>query len=697
MRATVGSWSAKEGSASPLGVSWVEAENAYNFALYSKDAERVTLLLYADDPATPVLTHPFDYLRNKSGRIWHCRISKDAARGAKYYGYRIEGRPTRPGPNRFDPQKILLDPYATTVHFPSAFDRQAAMQPGDNEGRAPLAFLRACECQFDWRGDRHIRHEADTIIYELHVGGFTRNPNSNVSDAARGRFAGVIEKIPYLKELGVTAVELMPVFQQDSGEGSYWGYMPLSFFAPHHGYARSAAVCGHLAEFADMVRALHEADIEVILDVVYNHTAEGDHHGPVYSFKGIDNDTYYLMLDAPDAPYANFSGTGNTLNSSDRCVRKMVLDSLRHWVEDLHVDGFRFDLTSVFTRNSDGSINLRDPMLLADITADPSLAGARLVAEPWDAAGTYQLGRSFPGILWLQWNGKFRDDVRRFVRGEPALIGAVMRRLYGSDDLFPDDRPHAYHPYQSVNYVTSHDGFTLYDLVAYNETHNWANGHGNADGPADNYSWNCGWEGDRGVPDTVMELRKRQVKNFCCLLFLANGTPMFRAGDEFLQTQLGNSNPYNQDNETTWLDWGRLEAHQDIFRFFKLAIAFRKAHPSLSRSRFWRDDVRWHGVGAHPDLAYDSHSIAFYLDGASEGDQDLYVMINGYWEPLEFTIQEGTPDEWKRVIDTSARSPDDFREAGHEAPVVSTHYRVQPRSTVVLIRQRERKPPYESL
>ena len=690
------SWSAREGSASPLGVSWVEAENAYNFALYSKDAERVTLLLYADDPATPVLTYLFDHLRNKSGRIWHCRISKDAARGAKYYGYRIEGRPTRSGPTRFDPQKVLLDPYATTVHFPSAFDRQAAMQPGDNEGRAPLAFLRACECQFDWRGDRHIRHEADTIIYELHVGGFTRNPNSNVSDAAQGRFAGVIEKIPYLKELGVTAVELMPVFQQDSGEGRYWGYMPLSFFAPHDGYARSAAVCGQLAEFADMVRVLHEADIEVILDVVYNHTAEGDHHGPVYSFKGIDNDTYYLMLDAPDAPYANFSGTGNTLNSSDRCVRKMVLDSLRHWVEDLHVDGFRFDLTSVFTRNSDGSINLRDPMLLADITADPSLAGARLVAEPWDAAGTYQLGRSFPGILWQQWNGKFRDDVRRFVRGEPALIGAVMRRLYGSDDLFPDDRPHAYHPYQSVNYVTSHDGFTLYDLVAYNEKHNWANGHGNADGPADNYSWNCGWEGDGDVPDTVMDLRKRQVTNFCCLLFLANGTPMFRAGDEFLQTQLGNSNPYNQDNETTWLDWGRLEAHQDIFRFFKLAIAFRKAHPSLSRSRFWRDDVRWHGVGAHPDLAYDSHSIAFYLDGASEGDQDLYVMINGYWAPLEFTIQEGTPDEWKRVIDTSARSPDDFREAGHEAPVVSLHYRLQPRSTVVLIRQREKRRAYAS-
>jgi glycogen operon protein len=655
----------------------------------------VTLLLYGDDPAAPVLTYRFDYLTNKSGRIWHCRIPKDAANGARYYGYRVDGRSTRSGSNRFDPQKVLLDPYATAVYFPPAFDREAAIQPGDNAGRAPLAFLCACEHEFDWQGDRRIRHEADAIIYELHVGGFTRNPNSGVAESTRGTFAGVIGKIPYLRELGITAVELMPVFQQDPGEGSHWGYMPLSFFAPHHGYATSPARCSQLTDFAEMVRALHEAGIEVILDVVYNHTAEGDHQGPVYCFKGIDNDTYYLMSDAPAAPYANFSGTGNTLNCSDRLVRKMVLDSLRVWVEELHVDGFRFDLASIFTRNTDGSINLTDPLLLADITADAALAGTRLIAEPWDAAGTYQLGRSFPGILWLQWNGKFRDDVRRFVRGDRGLVGAIMRRLYGSDDLFPDDRASAYHAYQSVNFVTSHDGFTLYDLVAYNEKHNWANGHANADGPADNYSWNCGWEGDRDVPDTVMELRKRQVKNFCCLLFIANGTPMFRAGDEFLQTQHGNNNPYNQDNETTWLDWSRLEAHRDIFRFFKLAIAFRKAHPSLSRSRFWRDDVRWYGVGARTDPAHDSHSVAFSLHGASEHDQDLYVMINAYWESLVFTIQEGASSEWKRVIDTSAPSPDDFYEARAETPVRSLQYRVQPRSIVVLIRHTADERRYE--
>jgi glycogen operon protein len=438
-------------------------------------------------------------------------------------------------------------------------------------------------------------------------------------------------------------------------------------------------------EFAELVRALHRVDIEVILDVVYNHTAEGDHQGPVYSFKGIDNDTYYMMSRAPGAPYENFSGAGNTLNCSDRFVRKMVLDSLRHWVNDLHVDGFRFDLASIFTRNADGSVNLSDPLLLADITADASLTGTRLIAEPWDAAGIYQLGRTFPGILWLQWNGRFRDDVRRFVRGEPGLVGTLMSRLYGSADLFPDDRAHAYHAYQSVNYIDSHDGFTLYDLVSYNEKRNWVNGHGNVDGPTENYSWNCGWEGDEDVPREVAALRKRQVKNLCCLLFLSNGTPMFRAGDEFMHTQAGNSNPYNQDTPTTWIDWGRHRQHTDVFRFFKSAIAFRKTHPTLGRSRFWRDDVRWYGVGREVDLTYHSHSLAFCLRDASQGDQDLYVMINAYWEPLTFTIQERAAGDWKRVVDTSLSSPEDFCEPGYEVPLRDQTCVLQPRSVVVLI------------
>lgn len=680
-------WTAYEGSPFPSGIAWIESEQAYNFALYSKHAESVTLLLYRkDDVINPVFTYHLDCLKNKSGRIWHYRIPKALMKGVRYYAYSISG----PEPNgrfewhNFDPHKILLDPYAKAVFFPATFDRRAAMQPGPNVGQAPLGLIRVDEHPFDWSDDKHPCHEAETIIYELHVKGFTNNPNSGVSPDKRGTYAGLVEKIPYLKELGVTAVELMPVFQYDPQEGNYWGYMPLTFFAPHHGYASTRTAYAHHNEFRAMVKALHAADIEVILDVVYNHTAEGDHAGPLYNFKGIDNSTYYLISDQPEAPYQNFSGTSNTLNCANRYVRKMILDSMHYWVKEMHIDGFRFDLASLFTRNADGLINWDDPLLLGDISSNPDLANIRLIAEPWDAGGAYHLGRSFPGILWFQWNGRFRDEVRRFVRGDPGLVAALMTRLYGSDDLFPDDRLHAYHPYQSINYLTSHDGFTLYDLVSYNHKRNRANGHHNTDGPGENYSWNCGWEGDEHVPGEVMKLRKQQIKNFCCLLFLSNGTPMLRAGDEFGQTQGGNNNPYNQDNETSWLDWNRLQVHQDIFRFFKRMIAFRKAHPSLSRSRFWREDVYWYGVGQAVDLSNDSHSLAFCLHGASEQDIDIYVMINAYWKELSFTIQEGSVGQWKRVIDTSLDSPDDFCEAGAEAPLTSHTYEVKARSIVVL-------------
>jgi len=462
------------------------------------------------------------------------------------------------------------------MFFPTDFVRIKAIQAGSNAGEAPLGVLMWDSEPFDWQGDHRLpRHEADAIIYELHVGGFTRNPNSGVRDEARGTFAGLVEKIPYLKELGVTVVELMPVFQYDPADGNYWGYMPLNFFSPHPGYLSDHSVQAQHNEVRDMIRALHQADIEVVLDVVYNHTGEGDHNGPVYSYKGIDNSTYYLMADRPDAPYENFSGTGNTLNTANRAVRKMIMDSARHWVKEMHVDGFRFDLASLFTRKADGSVNADDVPLLSDMASDPDLAQLRLIAEPWDAAGVYQLGRAFPGIMACPWNGRYRDDLRRFVKGDPGRVPALMRRLYGSDDLFPGDRMSAYHPHQSVNYIASHDGFTLYDLVAYNEKHNQANGHENTDGSDENHSWNCGWEGDEGVPPGVMKLRKQQIKNFCCLLLLSNGTPMFRAGDEFMQTQAGNNNPYNQDNETAWINWHRLDENSDMFRFFKLKIAFR--------------------------------------------------------------------------------------------------------------------------
>ena len=683
-------WGAAEGLPFPLGASWFEEEQAFNFALYSKHAGSVELLLYTPaDIESPVVVYRFEPLKNKSGRIWHCRMPLEALKGAAYYAYRIDG-PLPAGRfewHAFDRGKVLLDPYARSVFFPPSFDRLAAARPGSNAGRAPLGVLSFEREAAGRPAAKHVRHEAATVIYELHVGGFTRHPSSGLSPQTRGTYAGVIEKIPYLLELGVTVVELMPVFQFDPSGGDYWGYGPISFFAPHNGYLSRSGAESQRAQFREMVDALHAAGLEVVLDVVYNHTGEGDHTGPTYSFKGIDNSTYYMITDRPEQPYANYSGTGNTLHCANRAVRRMIMDSVRHWAHDMGVDGLRFDLASVFTRNTDGSINVADAPLLSDVASDPELAGLRFIAEPWDAAGAYQLGRAFPGVTACQWNGQFRDDLRRFVRGDPGMVAQLMRRLYGSDDLFPDDRMNAYRPHQSVNYVTSHDGFTLYDLVAYSTKRNWANGHGNTDGADENYSWNCGWEGDDGVPPEVAALRRRQAKNFCCLLLLANGTPMLRAGDEFLQTQGGNNNPYNQDNETAWLDWRRLEANAGVFRFFRLMIAFRKAHPSLARSRFWREDVRWYGVGREPDLSWQSHSLAFALHGAREQDCDLYVMINAYREDLDFELQEGAPREWRRVIDTSRDSPLDFLEPGDEASLDSPRYRVAARSVVVLARE----------
>lgn len=680
-------WEKDEGTALPLGASWCEQAQAWNFALYSKHAAQVTLLLYgSEELVEPMLTYPMNYLHNKSGRIWHCRIAADQARGARFYAYSVSGPPAQRGFERhaFDPQKILFDPYACALFFPPSFQRTAARQPGSNAGKAPLGLLTDPHDQFDWGDDRHPRHEADLVIYELHVGGFTRSPSSGVKPDRRGTYSGLIEKIPYLKELGVTAVELMPVYQFDPQEGNFWGYMPLSFFAPHHGYASKAGECGHQDEFRAMVKALHAADIEVILDVVYNHTGEGDETGPVYSYKGIDNSTYYLLGGGKQRLYENFSGTGNTFHCANRYVRKLIMDSLRYWVREMHVDGFRFDLASVFARNADGSLNTGDPPIIGDILSEPELTGIRLIAEPWDAVGTYQLGRSFPAARWMQWNGRFRDDVRRFVRGDGGLVPALMQRLYGSDDLFPDDLLNAFHPYQSVNFITAHDGFTLYDLTAYNHKHNEANGHGNADGAEENFSWNCGWEGDTGAPQAVRRLRFRQAKNFCALLLLANGTPMLRAGDEFLQTQQGNNNPYNQDNALSWLDWKLLENNAEIHRFFRNMIHFRKAHPSLGRSRFWREDVRWFGTEHSVDMGPQSRTLALHLRGSSQDDVDLYIMINGSDAEQRFEIQVGRPGTWSRVFDTGLATPEDFPDEAGNASQVGRDYVLGARAIAIL-------------
>lgn len=682
---SVDRWEYVEGAPAPLGATWVASANGYNFALYSRHATSVTLLLYsADDHFNPIYSYRFNYLLNKTERVWHCWVPAAAAADAAYYAYRIDGPNDPEAGHRFDATKILFDPFARQIFFPPGYDRQAACRPGHhNDGQAPLGILprpgsTGPLAAFPWGRDPRPRHTHDAIVYELHVKGFTARANSGVSPQKRGTFAGLIEKIPYLQELGVTVVELLPVHQFDPQEGNYWGYMTLNFFAPQTGYAFGEPI----DEFRQLVQALHAAGIEVWLDVVYNHSSEGDQSGPTYCYRGIDNRSYYL-LHGDRRYYNNDTGTGNTLRCANAGVRGMILSSLTHWIEEMHIDGFRFDLASILTRNSDGSINTNDPALITEISSLARFHDVRLVAEAWDI-GSYQLGRTFPGQTWLQWNGEYRDDLRAFLRGDEGYVPSIMRRIYGSDDLFPDSLHEACRPFQSVNFITAHDGFCLYDLVSYNAKRNWANGHHNTDGTNDNLSWNCGWEGDHEAPHEVLDLRRRQVKNFFALLMLSNGTPMFCAGDEFLNTQGGNNNPYNQDNETTWINWDLLTRNHDLFRFFQRMIAFRKAHPSIMRSRFWREDVRWHGVQSVPDLAHYSHTLAFCLRGASQQDDDLYVLINAYWEDLNFGIHQGTPKGWRRVVDTSLPSPYDILDPGMEPPIEGGSYHVRARSVVVL-------------
>ena len=660
-------WEKAEGSPLPLGVSLCPDTAQYNFALYSKHATAVTLLLYAEGEWTvPLHSEALDWRRHKSGRVWHCRLPADLIDKAHCYGYRVDG-PNDPGNgHRFDADKILLDPYARAIFFPPGFSRGAAAHPGANPGRAPLALLPKTPTDFDWEDDRPpLRHTHDAVIYELHVRGFTKRSNSGVPTKRRGTFAGLIDKIPYLQELGVTIVELMPVFQVDPQEGNYWGYMPLSFFALNGAYSLFD-VGEEITEFKSLVKALHRAGIEVILDVVYNHTAEGSEIGPTYSFRGIDNSTYYLL--EPDRRhYRNNSGTGNVLHTANRYVQGLVLDSLRYWVTEMHVDGFRFDLASLFTRSEDGSINLDDPPIIAAIHSDPVLADCRLIAEAWDIA-SYQLGRTFPGITWLQWNGRFRDDLRCFLRGDADMVDHLMTRLYGSDDLFPDTLGEAYRPFQSVNFITCHDGFTLNDLLSYDHKHNEANGQNNTDGTDANNSWNHGFEGEDGAPPDVVALRHRQARNAIALLMLSNGTPMLLAGDEFLNTQGGNNNPYNQDNDTTWLDWSRRKKNAGLIRFVSGMIAFRKAHPSIARSRFWRDDVAWFGAGG-TIVDATKPLLGFTLRGKDFADDDLCVLVNGGPEPVTFALPTRDGRTWRRAVDTARDEPDSIAERGKEPAV----------------------------
>ena len=679
----------EEGSSSPLGAT--PSPNGVNFSVFSRHAAGVQLLLFdrVDDVRAARVVR-LDPWANRTYHYWHVFVPN--VQPGQLYGYRVEGPFDPSSGMRFDPAKVLLDPYGRGVMVPETYGRDAARRQGDTTATAMKSVVVDVSA-YDWEGDAPLqRPSSRTIVYEMHVRGFTRHPSSGLSEKTRGTFAGLIEKIPYLQRLGITAVELLPVFQFDAqdappGRVNYWGYAPVSFFAPHQAYSSRREPQGPVDEFRDMVKALHRTGIEIILDVVFNHTAEGDHRGPTLSFRGLDNPTYYI-LEEDRSRYADYSGTGNTLNANQPIVRRMILDSLRYWVEAMHVDGFRFDLASILERDESGRVMLSPPVLL-DIESEPALAGAKLIAEAWDAAGLYQVG-SFIGDSWREWNGRFRDDVRAFFRGEEGSVERFADRLIGSPSLYGHKQRE---PEESVNFVTCHDGFTLNDLVSYDGKHNEANGEDNRDGADDNRSWNCGVEGPTEDP-AVEKLRTRQVKNFFTVTMLSAGMPMMLMGDEVRRTQDGNNNAYCQDNETSWFDWTLLATRADVHRFVTLLNArrvLRDVEPERQRvalnQLIRQADITWHGVGLHePDWRPSSHSLAFTARLTRER-MILHVILNAYWEPLEFelsSLADGGRHPWRRWIDTFLDSPHDIVDWERAPSVPGPRYRAEPRSVVVL-------------
>lgn len=646
-----------------------------NFTVCSVEATDVELLLYHRGKKEPYAVLPFPKHYRIGGVYSMFVFGLDIFDFE--YAYRVDG-PYEPKKGLiFDRSKPLLDPYAKAVTGQSVWGEQPNQ---DHEYRA-----RVVVNDFDW-GDHvdPVRPIEDLIIYELHVRGFTKDPSSNV--AHPGTFEGIREKIPYLKDLGITAVELMPVFEFDETMGKrevngrtlldYWGYNPVSFFAPNTSYTAKKEFNREGDELKDLIKDLNSNGIEVILDVVFNHTAEGNENGPFFSFKGFDNRIYYILT--PEGWYYNFSGCGNTLNCNHPVVQQMILECLRYWTIEYHVDGFRFDLASILGRNEDGS-PASQPPLLKNLAEDPILRNVKLIAEAWDAGGLYQVG-SFPAFSrWAEWNGKYRDDMRSFLKGDYWFAEAAANRLIGSPDLYTGQ----YKGYaSSINFLTCHDGFSLWDLYSYNEKHNEDNGWNNTDGNDDNRSWNCGVEGETEDPE-VLRLRFRMIRNACAVLMCSRGTPMFLAGDEFGDTRFGNNNPYCQDNEISWLDWKRLNTNQTLYQFFKKMIRFRREHPAI-RNNLDPSDTGFPAVSIHTNQPWDNSinqetkCLAVCYAGKTEQGEDLvYVALNVYWEKQRFELPK-LPDayEWRRFVDTALDEADE---------VTITEYWLQPRSVAVFV------------
>lgn len=688
---------------SPLPFGAHQRAGGVNFALFSRHATRVRLELYGSpDAGSPTRVIDLDPARHRTGDVWHVWVP--GITSGQLYGFRIDGPYQPEDGHRFNVHKLLLDPLATAVVGTKNWDFEAArgydsssslsdltVSSVDNAGCTPKCML--TEAHFDWEGDLPLSHLAtDAVIYETHIRGFTIDPSSRAVHP--GTYRGLTERIPYLQDLGVTAIELMPVQEFNENELSrvnpitkerlrnYWGYNPAAFLAPKETYANLGSSGRQTLEFREMVKSFHRAGIEVILDIVLNHTAEGNELGPTVSLRGMDNSIFYMLQEDERRYYKNFSGVGNTLNGNHPVVRDFIMQVLRYWVMDMHVDGFRFDLASVLGRDEHGNL-LQNAPLLESIAEDPILRGVILIAEAWDAGGAYQVG-SFSESRWAEWNGRFRDDVRRFWLGEPGMMGSFASRICGSADLYQRSGKG---PGNSVNFVTSHDGFTLNDLVSYKQKHNEENGEYGRDGTDANYSDNCGVEGPSESTD-VEALRNRLIKNFLVTLFISRGIPMLLAGDELRRTQRGNNNAYCQDNAVSWVDWNFLEKHKEIHRFARGMIAFRRAHPVLRRAAFYSDaDIQWFGPqGTAPAWADPGRkSFACLIFGQSEAD--LFLMFNADTAPSDFSIPAAPGIKtWRVAVDTSRQAAGDLYEPGKEPSMEErASFRVGPRSSAILL------------
>ena len=670
----------RRGTPLPLGVH--ESEGGVNFALFSRHASRIRLALF-DLPldATPKRVIDLDPARNRTGDVWHVWV--EGIPHGQLYAWRVDG-PYQPGEgHRFNFNKLLLDPFATAISplpdwdfgpargdDPAAPEQDRVRSKIDDAGAMPKCVF--THEHFDWQDDLPPGHSwSSTVIYETHLRGFTMHPSSGV--AHPGTYRGLMEKIPYLKALGVTAVELMPVheFNEHQVVGSnpqtgkplrnYWGYDPVAFFAPKASYSSAGGMGQQKLEFKELVLALHQAGIEVILDVVFNHTAEGDELGPTLCLRGIDNVIFY-MLASDKGHYEDYTGTGNTINANHPVVRDLIMSALRYWVVEMHVDGFRFDLASVLGRDVSGKL-LADAPLLERIAEDPILRDVKIIAEAWDAAGAFEVG-SFSEQRWAEWNGRYRDDVRRFWRGDDGMLGLFASRICGSADIYSKSGKG---PECSINFVTCHDGFTLNDLVSYRTKHNQANGENNHDGTDDNFSENCGAEG--GTTDAGIEgLRKARIKNFLLTLLISRGVPMLLGGDEFRRTQGGNNNAWCQDNKVSWYDWNCLEQHGEIFRFTRGMIAFRCAHPILSMEQFYTDaEIHWSGPqGGLPGWT-EAKAKQFACLIHEDAQHALLLMFNASDDAVDFDLPPLLPGQrWYLSVDTAGDAPQDLFAAGEE-------------------------------